>query len=90
MDGSLRKAVDASWAEALGCDARRVRSPGIHLVREGPGFEGYKRRLLARVDEAVLVYRPESLRAVAREAFDDDRAGVTFTSRTLERIASGA
>ena len=87
IDGSLRDVVDASWAEMLGCDAGLLRSPGIHVVPGGPGFAGYNAVYVARVDDAVLAYCPERLRAVAREVLDDCEADKAFTSRTLERIA---
>lgn len=87
IDGSLRNVVDASWAEMLGCDAGLLQSPGSHVVRGGPGFAGYNAVYVARVDDAVLAYCPERLRAVARKVLDGCEADEAFTSRTLERIA---
>lgn len=87
IGGSLRDVVDASWAEMLGCDAVLLRSPGIHFVRGGPGFAGYNAVYVARVDDAVLAYCPERLRAVAREVLEGCEADKAFTSRTLGRIA---
>ena len=87
IDGSLRDAVDASWAEMLGCDKGLLRSPGIHVVRGGPGFAGYNAIYIARVDDAVLAHCPEHLRTVARQVLEGCEADEAFTSRTLERIA---
>lgn len=86
-DESLDDVVDASWAAALGCGTHLIRSPGIHLVPGGPGFAGYDAIYVARVHDALLVYCPESLRAVAQEVLEGCRADQAFTSSTLERIA---
>lgn len=87
IDGRLRDVVDAAWAEALGCNQRIVRTPGSHLVRGGPGFEGYNAVYVARIDDAVLVYCPESLQAAALEVLAGCNPDDVFTGRTLERIA---
>lgn len=87
MDGHLRDVVDAAWAEALGCDLGLVRTPGVHLVRGGTGFEGYNAVYMARIDGAALVYCPESLRAVARDVLAGCRADEAFPSGVLEQIA---
>lgn len=71
----------------LGCDAGLLRSPGSHVVRGGPVFTGYNAVYVVRVDDAVLAYCPERIRAVASEVLDGCEADEAFTSRTLERIA---
>lgn len=87
IDGRLREVVDAAWAEALGCNQRIVRTPGSHLVRGGLGFEGYNAVYVARIEDAVLVYCPESLQAAALEVLAGCNPDDVFTGRTLERIA---
>ena len=87
IDGDLRDVVDVAWAEALGCDIRLVRTPGVHLVPGGPGFEGYNAVYVARIEDAVLVYCPEPLRAVACDILAGCRADEAFTGGTLELIA---
>jgi len=87
MDGHLRDVVDVAWAEALDCDRRLVRTPGVHLVRGGPGFAGYNAVYMARIEDAVLVYCPESFRAVARDLLAGCQADDAFTVGALEGIA---
>ncbi len=87
MDGRLRELVDVAWAEALGCNPRVVRTPGTHLVGGGPGFDSYNAVYMARIDDAVLVYCPESLRAAAGDVLAGCQPDEAFTAAALEQIA---
>lgn len=79
--------VDAAWADSLGCDVERVRTPGVHLVAGGPGFAGYDAVYMVRIEGTVLAYCPEALRGRAAQVLAGMSAGEAFTAATVERIA---
>ena len=81
--------VDAAWAEALGCSASLLHSPGPHLVPGGPGLSGLPGVYMARLGGSVLVYAPPTHQAAARRVLSAAAPRGCFQRRVLPKDRRG-
>jgi hypothetical protein len=87
MERALREKADTAWASELGCTVSEVRTPGVRLVPGGPGFEGRVGLYMARIDDAVLVYGPESWRDRLADRLGQLSPDEAFTPAICSRLA---
>ena len=83
---TLEDAVDAAWAEVLGCEPELLHEPGAHLVAGGEQLKG-ERVLAARVGVGTLVYCPDRLRDRARRVLAEADPLTAFSPGVCARIA---
>jgi len=85
--GQLEAAAAATWAEALGCDARLLGGPGAHLVPGGARLQDLNGVYMADMGAAVLVYCPGRLRPRAATVLASTPHDDLFTAGTCATIA---
>jgi GNAT superfamily N-acetyltransferase len=83
----LEEAVDAAWAEALGCETELLHEPGAHLVAGGEALKGRAAVLAAQVGVGTLVYCPDALRDRARRILAETEPRTAFSAVVCARIA---
>ena len=87
---TLEAAVDAAWAEALGCETELLHEPGAHLVARGEALKGSAVVLAAQVGVGTLVYCPDRLRDRARCILAETDQRTAFSAVVCARIAGVA
>ena len=83
----LADLVDRAWAQALGCDLRLLRQPGVQVVPGGERLQGLAGIYMARIDEATLVYCPPSVRDRAATVLAGLSPAAAFHAEVCARLA---
>ncbi len=83
----MRDAVDAAWAELLGCDPTLLYEPGAHLVPGGEELQGRERVLMFRVGVGTFVFCPERLRDRAARVLAEADPADAFSTAVCALIA---
>ncbi len=74
-----RETVDRNWAYFFGLEPNDVRIPGIRVVTDAPGLDGYRGIYLLRIGDACLVGAPPDLRREIEDRTGDRGPDELFT-----------
>jgi GNAT superfamily N-acetyltransferase len=84
---AMEAAVDAAWAELLGCEPSLLHEPGAHLVAGSEALRDRERVFVARVGAGTVVYCPDRLWDRARRVLAETDPRNAFIAGFCARFA---